>query len=368
MRRAAALVCALLLGAPPAAAQFQPSARPRPEPRVLAVYGWSDYIDPAALEEFGRAEGVTVTYDPYETAAEFETRLLAGKSGYDLVIAPAGALGALIRAGRLAKLDRTKPPAAAGLAPEISARLAAHDPGGAYAVPYLYTVGGIAYDRAKVRARLGERAPQPQSWDVLFNPDLARRFADCGVELPDDAEAVFSAALAYLKINPASRAPADLRRAADTVARVRANIRRFTPPGAAGALGGPDICIAMTGGGLAFQAAAKSSAAIEFAVPREGAGLQLDTLAVPSDAPHPEAALRLIAFLQRPETAARNSAFTQAASAVAGVRALLPKTLAESAAVYPPPETLRRLYSPPAPDAAQQSLMAREWARAKGAK
>ena len=375
MRRAAITallaLCAASCAPPQAAAQFQPSSRPRAETKTVSLYGWSDYIEPAVLEEFARETGVKVTYDSYESADDLDQRISASKTGYDVVITPAGLLQRHIQSGFYQKLDKAQLPHAASLSPDLTARLAAHDPGNLHAVAYMYFSGGLAYDRAKAKARLGERAPA--GWDVLFNPDLIRKFADCGVEVPDDPETVFAAALVYLKINPASRSPSDLRRAADLVARVHMHVRRFTPPGAASALAGGETCLAMTTANFAFQAAQRArdaprAADIDFIVPREGAALQIDALAVPRDAAHAADALRLIDFLLRPEIAARNSVFTQIASGVAASRALLPKVIGESAVLYPAPDVLKRLISLPPPDAAQQKLMAREWARAKTGK
>ncbi len=339
--------------------------------KTVNVYNWSDYVDPKVLDEFTRETGIKVVYDTYDSNETLETKLLAGKTGYDVVAPSATFLQRQIQAGIYQKLDKKALPNAKGLWPEINARLAAYDPGNQYAVNYMWFTTGIAYNVQKARQRTGEKPPD--SWDAVFKPENLKRFADCGVYMLDSPEDMFTAALKYLGISPDSKKPEDIRRAAEALTRIKSSVKKFHSSEYINALANGDICFAVGWAGDAFQSRnrareAKNGVDIAYVIPKEGALMSLDNLAVPKDAPHPEEAFRFIDFLLRPEIAARNTAVTNFANGVIASKALVDKEILDNKAIYPGEETLKRLYTITANDLTTQKIVTREWTRVKTGK
>ncbi len=360
-----ATIAALALVPDISVAQFTPP--PAPPALTITVLGWSDYIAPQVMEDYSRQTGVRVIYDVFESEAAFEARLAEAKGFYDLVTPPARLLPKLIAAGQLQKLDRAVVPGARDLWPEIAAKLAALDPGNQYALAHMWFGYGLAYDRKKAAERLPEA--QMASWDVLFKPETLKKFTNCGVRLPDDADLVLQVSLLALKQPGELRTPADVRRAADAAGRLRPNITEFLSGGAA-ALADGEICLALMPASEAAQARDQARTSqpprdIGFVVPREGAPLSLDALAMLKDAPHPVESARFAAFLQHPEVAARNSAGTRFAGGVLAARQLLGDGMRADRFFWPEDEVLRRLIALPAPDPALRKLIEREWLKVK---
>src|SRR5262245_28434542 len=197
-------------------------ALPPPAPaqqKRVNFYNWSDYIDPEVLKEFTRETDIEVTYDTFDANEVLETKLLAGKSGYDVVVPTAYFLERQIKAGVFQKLDKARLPNLANMWPEITNRLATYDPGNQFAVNYMWGTTGIGYNVKKAREILA--GEQIDSWDLMFNPDKLAKFKDCGIHMLDSSDDVFPAALNYLGMNPNSKDPADLQKAADHVTKVR---------------------------------------------------------------------------------------------------------------------------------------------------
>src|SRR5258708_35743476 len=217
MRRAirCALVAAATMASTPAAAQ--------PKERVVNVYNWSDYMAPGVVEDFSKETGIKVRYDTFDSNDTLETKLLAGKSGYDVVVPTGFFLERQIKAGVFQKLDKSKLPNLANLWPEIAQRLAAHDPGNLYAVNYMWGTTGIGYNVKKVREALGEDA-KIDSWDIVFKPENLAKFKSCGVYLLDSSDDILPAALTYLALDPNSRNENELQMAAELLSKIRPSL------------------------------------------------------------------------------------------------------------------------------------------------
>ncbi len=168
----------------------------RAEERVVNIYNWSDYIDPKVLEAFTRETGIKVVYDTYDNNEILETKLLAGRSGYDVVVPSGPFLQRLIRAGAFRPLDKTKLRNLGNVWPEIAGRLAAYDPGNAYAVDYMWGTTGIGVNVTAVRERLGANAPL-NSWSLVLNPGSIAKLKDCGVMLLDSPEDLIPSILPF---------------------------------------------------------------------------------------------------------------------------------------------------------------------------
>lgn len=352
------IVTALIAAVLPAAAQE----------KVVNVYNWSDYIDARTLDEFTKETGVKVVYDTYDSNEILETKLLAGKTGYDVVSPSASFLQRQIRAGVYQKLDRTKLSNAKGLWPEIDARLAVYDPGNQYAVNYMWFTTGIAYNVKKAKERLGE-APL-DTWDIVFKPENLRKFSDCGVYVLDSPEDLFTTALAWLKLKPDSKNPDDLRRAAEVLANMRRNVKKFHSSEYINALANGDICLAVGWAGDSFQARdraieANNGVEINYVIPREGTLISLDSFAIPKDAPHPAEAYRFIDFMLRPEIAARNTRVTKFANSVSAAKPFVEKDIVANKAIYPDEAMIGKLFTATSNDPATQKIVTREWTRIK---
>lgn len=336
--------------------------------KVVNVYNWSDYVDARALDEFTKETGVKVVYDTYDSNEILETKLLAGKTGYDVVVPSASFLQRQIQAGVYQKLDRALLPNARGLWPEISARLAVYDPGNQYAVDYMWFTTGIAYNVKKARERLGD-APL-DTWDIVFKPENLRKFADCGVYVLDSPEDLFTTALAWLKLKPDSKNPDDLRRAADVLATMRRNVKKFHSSEYINALANGDICLAVGWAGDSFQARDRATEAnngveINYVIPREGTLISLDSFAIPKDAPHVAEAHKFIDFMLRPEIAARNTRVTKFANGVLASKPFVDKDILANKAIYPDEAAIARLFTATSNDPATQRIVTREWTRIK---
>jgi putrescine transport system substrate-binding protein len=360
----AAAVFGLALLAQPAFAQAPPASGP-----VVNVYNWTDYIDPSVLDAFTRETGIRVVYDMYDNNEIVETKLLAGKSGYDVVVPSGPFLSRLVRAGLFLKLDRSKLPNVRHIWPDIAAQLARHDPGNQFAVNYMWGTTGIGLNVAKVRERLGPSAAL-NSWDLLLKPEVSAKLKDCGIHVLDAPEDILPGVLRYLGLNPDSKNEADLRKAADALARVRGNIRTFHSSEYLNALASGEICMAVGYSGDVLQARRRAEEArngvdIQFIVPREGAQMWFDSMAIPADAANPAEAHAFIDFMLRPDVAARNSNLVSYASGNLAARDLVRPEIRGNPGIYPDQATFARLFTTTAYDERLQRAVARLWTRVK---
>src|ERR1044072_2678262 len=202
------------------------SAPVRAEERVVNFYNWSNYMAPDVLEDFTRETGITVVYDTFDANETLETRLLAGKSGYDVVVPTAYFLQRQITAHVFQKLDKAKLPNLANAWPTVTQRLATYDPGNLYAANYMWGTTGIGYNVKTVQKILGADA-RIDSWDIGFKPENLAKFKDCGIHMLDSADDILPAALGYLGLDPNSTKPSDLENAAELVSKIRPNVRKF---------------------------------------------------------------------------------------------------------------------------------------------
>ena len=336
--------------------------------RVVNVYNWSDYIDPRVLEDFTKETGIKVTYDTYDNNEIVETKLLAGKSGYDVVVPSGPFLQRLIKAGAFQKLDKAKLPNLTHMWPEVMQRLQVFDPGNQYAVNYMWGTTGIGVNVRKVRERLGT---QPlNTWDIVLKPEFATRLKDCGVQVLDAPEDVFPNVLNYLGLNPDSKKPEDLQRAGDAMFRVRGAVQKFHSSEYINGLANGDVCMAVGYSGDVIQAKkraeeAKNDVEIAYLIPREGALMWFDSMAIPADARNVAEAHAFIDFLMRPQVAAANANFVAYASGNLAAKQFVKPELVSDPSVYPDEATFKRLFTNTAYDDRSQRLVTRLWTRVK---
>jgi putrescine transport system substrate-binding protein len=315
-------------------------------PKVVHVYNWSDYVDPAVLEKFSTETGIEVRYDVFDSNEVLETKLLTGKSGYDVVVPSAYFLERQIKAGVFRPLDRSKLPNLTNIDPEIARFAAAHDPGNEHSVVYMWGTTGIGYDAGKVKAIMPD-APV-DSWRFVFDPQVLSRFKDCGVSVLDDPTDMVATMLLWLGKDPNSENEADLKLAEEKLLAIRPYIRTIHSSQYIDDLANGEVCVVIGYSGDVLQAADRAEEAgktheIAYSIPREGALMWFDTLAIPADAPHPDEAHAFIDYLMRPDVAAANSNFVYYASANQAAIPLLEPELRDDPSIYPPPDVKSRL-------------------------
>lgn len=334
--------------------------------KVVNVYNWSDYIDASILEDFTKETGIKVVYDVFDSNEILETKLLAGGTGYDVVVPTATFLQRQIAAGVFQKLDKSKLPNLTHMWDEITTRVATYDPGNEYAVDYMWGTTGIGYNVEKMKEILG--TDEKPTWDVLFNPEVAAKFKDCGIHLLDSPTDVVPSVLAYLGLNPDSHAPEDLAKAEEALMKVRPFIRKFHSSEYINALANGDICLAIGYSGDVFQARdraaeAKAGVSVDYSIPPTGAQMWFDVMAVPADAPHLEEAHAFINYMMKPEVIAKASDYVFYANGNKASQQFVSKEVMDDTAIYPPAEVMAKLFTVTPFDAKSQRVLTRMWTK-----
>lgn len=304
-------------------------------------------IAPQTLPAFTRETGLKVNYDTYETNLALESRLMVGNTGFDVVVPGNNFLERQIAAGVYQPLDKDLLPNLRHLDPRILEQLAVNDPGNRYAIPYLWGTTSLGYDARKVEAALG--GPAPDSWALLFDPAYAARLANCGIAVLDSPWLMVGFALMYLGRDPNSESLQDLADAMRVLMAIRPYVRDVTSMPATSALVNGDICLAVAPS-ADFRAARELAretgreVEIRYVIPREGATLWIDTLAIPKDAPHPMNAHRLVDYLMRPEVIAEVTAAVHLPNANRSATGLLPMEIRDDPILYPGAAEMERLH------------------------
>jgi putrescine transport system substrate-binding protein len=278
-----------------------------PEEKILHVYNWADYIGATTIADFEARTGIRVVYDTYDSSEVLETKMLAGRSGYDIVVASSTNLERQINAGVYLKLDKSKLRNLSNLDPEIMKRVALSDPGNEHAINYMWGTIGIGYNPRMVKKALG--TDRIDSWDAVFDPVVASRLARCGISLLDAPEDVLAVALIYLGRDPNSESPEDLAAAEEILRKVRPYVRYFHSSQHVNDLASGEICVSLSWNGLVYLARSRGASAaspvdVAYANPKEGASIWFDMMAIPADAPHPGNAHAFLDFLMEPEVIA----------------------------------------------------------------
>ncbi|MGF9693333.1 polyamine ABC transporter substrate-binding protein [Rhizobium sp. 0TCS1.26] len=339
--------------------------------RVVHVYNWSDYIDETILTDFTKETGIKVVYDVFDSNELVETKLLAGGSGYDVVVPTGPFLARQIQAGVFQKLDKSKLPNLVNLWPLVSERLAKYDPGNEYAVNYMWGTTGIGYNVAKVKAALGDTPVD--SWDVLFKPENAEKLKACGINMLDASDETFAIGMNYIGKDPDSKATADLQAGGEVYKQIRPSIKTFNSSAYINDLANGDICMTVGWSGDILQAKsraeeAKNGVEIEYVIPKEGTYMWFDNLAIPADAKNVEEAHAFINYLMKPEVIAKASNYVQYANGNLAAQKVMEDSVVKNPAVYPSETTLAKLFtiSPYGPK--EQRVINREWTAIKTGK
>ena len=338
------------------------------EERELHVYNWADYIGKDTIANFEAATGIKVIYDTYDADETLEAKMMAGDSGYDVVSASTDFFSRQIKAGIYRPLDRSLLPNWQNLDPRVLAIEAQADPGNRHAMPYLRHVNGFAYNVDLIRARMPD-APA-DSLDMIFKPEVIRRFADCGVTFLDQPEDVLQLALNYLHLDPNTTRPEDYRQAEKLLLAVRPYIRAFDSSEYMNGLANGEFCISMSWSGDYATARARAKAAgvdvhLAFTAPKEGSNGSYDAWLIPADAPHPLAAHKFLNFILEPRVIAAITNHIHYANDNQAANAYVDPQILNDPAVYPTPAMEARLYQSREAGPALERLRTRTWTRIK---
>ncbi|WP_426945145.1 polyamine ABC transporter substrate-binding protein [Pseudomonas oryzihabitans] len=340
------------------------------EPTVR-VYNWSDYVGETTLEDFQKATGITPVYDVFDSNETLEGKLLAGHTGYDVVVPSSNFLAKQIKAGAFQKLDKSQLPNWRNLDPALLKQLEKSDPGNQYGVPYLWGTNGIGYNVDKVKAALG--TDKLDSWAILFEPENLKKLSKCGVSFMDSPDEVYPAVLQYLGLDPNSTNPDDYKKAEAQLLKVRPYITYFHSSKYISDLANGNICVAFGYSGDVFQARSRAEEAkkgvnIGYAIPKEGANLWFDLLAIPKDAKNVKEAHAFINYLLQPEVIAKVSDYVGYANPNPKAGELMNAELRQDETVYPPQAVMDKLYVMKELPPQLLRLETRSWTRVKSGK
>ena len=335
--------------------------------RTVNVYNWSDYIDESILADFTKETGIKIVYDVFDSNEILETKLLAGGTGYDVVVPSATFLARQIQAGVFQPLDQSKLPNAKHLWDEVKKRTDVYDPGQKFSINYMWGTTGIGYNVKAAKERLGGEIT---SWDVIFDPEKLAKFKDCGVHMLDAPQEMVPAALNYLGKNPDSKDADDLKAASALLEGIRGNIQKFNSSEYINGLANGDICLAVGWSGDVFQArdrAAEAKAGVEvgYSIPSQGALMWFDQMAIPADAKNVDEAHAFLDYIMRPEVIAKASNYVYYANGNATSQPMLEEDITGDPAIYPDAETLGKLYVTTPWGPKPQRLLTRAWTKVK---
>jgi putrescine transport system substrate-binding protein len=338
------------------------------EEKVLNIYNWFDYIGETTIADFEAETGIKVNYDTFDSNEILEAKLLSGSSGYDVVVPSANFMERQIQAGVFLELDRTKLTGYGNLDEGILENVATHDPDNAHSVPYMWGTTGFGYNVAKITERMAD-APV-DSWDMVFNPEIVAKFADCGVAFIDSPSEVMGIVLKYLGLDPNSEDKGDLEKAKELMLSIRPHVKYFNTGQYLNDIANGEVCMAVGYSGDFSIAQARAEEVgqgieISYVIPKEGTQMWFDMLAVPEDAPHPENAHTFINFILRPEVAAGVSNYVFYANPNKAATPLVDTAVTSDPGIYPDDATKANLFALKAHTPKYDRRLTRAWTSIK---
>jgi putrescine transport system substrate-binding protein len=336
--------------------------------KVLNLYIWSDYLAPNTLSDFEKETGIKVNVSYFDANETLETKLLAGSSGFDVVVPTASYFERQIKAGVYLPLDKSKLPNLKNMDPELMARVAQHDPGNAHGVIYMWGTNGLGYNEKMVKQLMPD-APL-DSWRLVFDPAVASKIAKCGISVLDSPAEMFRVVLSYLGRDPNSSKPEDAAAAEETLLKIRPYIRNINSSEYIEALANGDLCVAVGYNGDILQARdrardANKGVEVKYIVPKEGSILWFDMLAIPRDAPHQDAAYAYLNYIMEPKVTADITNFKRFANANAASAPYVLDSVKGDPGIYPPPELRQKLAVQLADSPDQTRAITRLWQKFK---
>lgn len=333
------------------------------EEKLLNVYNWSDYIAEDTIANFEQRTGIKVNYDVFDSNELLESKVLAGSSGYDIVVPSSPFLERQIQSGAFMELDRDSLSNYRNLDAELLQTLEKHDPENAHAVPYMWGTTGFGYNTGKVTELMPD-APV-DSWSLLLDPATAETLQACGLSILDAPTEVFGIVMAYLGKDPLSNELSDVELFEEHMLELRPFIRYFHSSQNINDLANGEICVSMGWSGDMLIARDRASEAdngndIAYVIPKEGAVVWIDNLAVPVDAPHPENAHLFIDYLMEPEVIAAVSNYVFYANGNTAASEFVDDDVRSDPGIYPTADVKANLF----PDLADERRFTRALTRA----
>ncbi|MBB5222448.1 putrescine transport system substrate-binding protein [Amaricoccus macauensis] len=335
--------------------------------KTVHIYNWSDYIAEDTVKKFEEATGYKVVYDVYDSNEVLEAKLLAGNSGYDVVVPTSSFFARQLKAGVYQEIDKSKLPNLKYMDPTIMQGATAYDPDNAHSVIYMWGTTGIGYNEEAVKKRLGDDAPT-DSWALVFDPQYAEKLADCGITMLDSQTDVLQSALAYLGLDPKSTSADDMDKAAELLQKVRPYVRYFHSSQYISDLANAEVCVSIGYSGDVFIAAdraeqANNGVTIKYSVPKEGAQQWFDLMAIPTDAPNPEGALAWMNFIMEPQITADITNYVWYANANTASMEFVEDDIKNDPAIFPPADVVAKLFPTVVYDAKLDRVMTRLWTK-----
>lgn len=349
------------------------SAGSMAEDKTLHVYNWSDYISADTVPNFEKASGIKVVYDVFDSNEVLEGKLMAGSTGYDVVVPSSSFLARQLQSGVFQPLDKSKLPNYKNLDPELMKKVAQHDPDNKYAIPYLWGTTGIGYNVDKVKAALGADAPV-NSWDLVLKPENLEKLESCGVSFLDAPEEIFATVLNYLGKDPNSSDAKDYSGAAtDLLLKLRPSIRYFHSSQYINDLANGNTCVAIGWSGDILQAKnraeqAKNGVHLAYSVPKEGALAFFDMMAIPKDAKNLDAAYQWLNYIMDPKVIADVSNKMSYANGNKASLPLINADIRNNPGIFPTPEAMSKLFVLKVQDPKLDRARTRAWTRVKSGK
>ena len=336
--------------------------------KVLNLYIWSDYLAPNTLADFEKQYGIKVHAAYFDTNETLETKLLAGNSGFDIVVPTASYFERQIKAGAFLSLDKSKLPNLQNMDAQLMGKVAQHDPGNAHGVIYMWGTNGIGYNEKMIKALMPD-APL-DSWRLIFDPAVAAKIAKCGISLLDSPAEMLRAVYSYLGKDPNSQNADDLLQAEAVLAKIRPYIRNFSSSEYIEALANGDLCVSVGYNGDVMQARDRAKEAgkgieIKYMVPKEGSILWFDMLAVPKDAPDPDSAYAFLNYMMTPQVIADVSNFKRYANANSASQSMVLPAVKDDPGIYPPLDQRQKLAVQLADSPEQTRAITRVWQKFK---
>ncbi|WP_226457085.1 polyamine ABC transporter substrate-binding protein [Pseudomonas sp. AF03-9] len=316
---------------------------------TVKIYNWSSYIAPDTTKNFQKQTGIGFSYDVYDSNETLDGKLMTGNSGYDVVFPSNHFMARQIQGGALKKLDKSQLPNWKNLNPVLLKALENNDPGNAHGFPYLWGSTGIGYNIDKVKAVLGDNAPV-DSWDLIFKPEYMEKLSKCGVAILDNGPELLPIALNYLKLPPHSKNPEDYKKAEALLMKVRPYVAYFHSSKYTGDLANGDICVAVGFSGDVLQAEsrateAKNGVKIGYQIPKEGAAIWFDMVAMPADAPDEKAGYAFMNYLLEPQVMADITNSVHYANGNSAADGLVAPEIKADTKIYPSEEMMGKLFA-----------------------
>ncbi len=335
----------------------------------VRVYNWSDYIAEDLLTQFEEETGLDLVYDVFDSNEVLETKMLAGGSGYDVVVPSGTFLQRQISAGAFQKLDKSKLPNLDNMWEVVEQRTAQYDPNNAYSINYMWGTTGLGVNVGKVTELLGEDAPI-DSWELVFNPENMEKLGECGVHFLDAPAEMIPAALKYIGEDPDSHDPEVIAKVEEVYGTIRPHIQKFHSSEYINALANGDICVAVGWSGDILQARdradeAENGVEIAYNAPKEGAQMWFDQMAIPADAPNPDGAHTFLNFIMDARNMAEASNYVYYANGNKASQEYLIDDVINDPAIYPSQEAMDNLFTTTPYPIKVQRVVTRLWTKIK---